>query len=144
MTFFLSCEAYSSGATLLMRYHKLTEHQLSALDDCNYGHELTTISLITIMMPEDFFKDGGWKERTMFQKKSHSADLRLRLNYQEFLCATPDRRATIYCNHILKSFETLRKKVSCDYRINDLLHDVQTQLNDSVFLTELNTIRRFP
>lgn len=144
MTFFLSCEAYSSGATLLMRYHNLTEYRLKALLECSYGQELTHISLITIMMPKEFYEDGGWKERTLFQKKSHSADLRLRLNYQEFLCATPERRAILYCNHILKSLEALRRKVSRDYQFDALLHDVQTHLSDPTFLAELHSIRRIP
>lgn len=144
MTFFLSCEAYSGGAGLLMRYHRLTEIQLGALSDSNYGQELTDISIITIFVPDFLFEDGGWKERKLFQRKTHSADLRLRLNYQEFLSATPDRRADIYCKHILDSIETLRKKVSRNFRFDDLLHDISTLLNDPIFHAELTAIRRLP
>ena len=144
MTFFLSCEAQSGGAGLLMHYHRLTETRLNTLSDYNYGQELTNIAIITIFVPEDLYEDGSWRERKLFQHKSHCADLRLRLNYRKFLSASPDDRAVLYCVHILDSIETLRKKVSHDFRFDDLLHDVQTLLIDPAFQSELRALRKFP
>ena len=144
MTFFLSSEAQSGGAGLLMRYHQLTQPQLNKLSDRCYGQELTEIAIITIFVSDDLFEDGGWRERKLFQRKNHSADLRLRLNYREFLSAKPEHRATLYCTHILDSIETLRKKVSRDFQFDALVHDIRTILYDPVFLSELTAIRRFP
>ena len=144
MTFFLSCEAQSGGAGLLMRYHQLTQPRLNILSDRCYGQELTEIAIISIFVSDDLFEDGGWRERKLFQRKNHSADLRLRLNYREFLSATSEHRANLYCAHILDSIETLRKKVSRDFQFDALVHDIRTILYDPVFLSELTAIRRFP
>ena len=144
MTFYLSCEAYSAAAGLLMRYHQLTELQLRATSDLNYGQELTEIAIITICVPDFLYEDGGWRERKLFLKKTHSADLRLRLNYQEFLSATPEHRSHLYCKHILDSIETLRKKVSRHFRFDDLFNDISILLNDPIFRAKLSAIRRLP
>ena len=144
MTFFLSCEAQSGGAGLLMRYHQLTQPRLNILSDRCYGQELTEIAIISIFVSDELFVDGGWKERKLFQRKSRSADLRLRLNYREFLSATSEHRATLYCTHILDSIETLRGKVSRDFQFDALIQDIRTILHDPVFLSELTAIRRFP
>ena len=144
MTFFLSCEAQAGGAGLLMRYHQLTQPRLNTLTDRCYGQELTDISIITILVADELFEDGGWRERKLFQRTSHSADLRLRLNYREFLSATPDHRATLYCTHILNSIETLRRKVSREFQFDVLIQDIQTILHDPVFRSELTAIRRLP
>ena len=144
MTLFLSCEAQSDGAGLLMRYHQLTQPRLNRLSDRCYGQELTEIAIITIFVSDELFEGGCWRERKLFQRKSHSADLRLRLNYREFLSATPEHRATLYCTHILNSIETLRGKVSRDYQFDALIQDIQSILYDPVFLSELTAIRRLP
>ena len=144
MTFFLSCEAQSGGAGLLRRYHQLTQPRLNILSDRCYGQELTEIAIITIFVSDELFKDGGWRERKLFQRKNHSADLRLRLNYREFLSATPEHRATLYRTHILDSIETLRKKVSRDFRFDVLIQGIRTILYDPLFHSELTAIRRLP
>lgn len=144
MIFFLSCEAQSAAAALLMRYHKLTEPRLNTLSDRSYGSELTEISIITICVSEELYAEGGWRERKLFQRKSHSADLRLRLNHRDFLTATPSARAEQYCTHLLDSIEALRKKVSRDFRFDELIQDIRTILNAPEFQSELTAVRRLP
>ena len=144
MTFFLSCEAQSAAATLLTRCHKLAQPRLNTLTDRSYGPELTEIAIITICVSEELYAEGGWRERRLFQRKSHSADIRLRLNHHAFLSATPAARAEQYCTHILDSVETLRQKVSQDFRFDDLIRDIRTILRDPEFQSELTAIRRLP
>ena len=144
MTFFLSCEAQSGGAGLLMRYHQLTQPRLNILSDRCYGQELTEIAIITIFVSDELSEDGGWRERKLFQRKNHSADLRLRLNYREFLSATPEHRATLYCTHILDSIESLRRKVSRNFQFDVLIQDIRTILHEPIFHSELTAIRRLP
>lgn len=144
MTFFLSCEAESAAATPLMRYHKLTQPQLNTLSNRSYGPELTEISIITICVSKELYEEGGWRERKLFQRKSNSADLRLRLNYRDFLTATPAARAEQYCTHLLDSIEALRKKVSRDFWFDELIQDIRTILNAPEFQSELTDVRRLP
>ena len=144
MTFFLSCESQAPGAGLLMQYHNLTQPLLNTLSNRDYGPELTEISIITIFLSDELLKDGGYPERRLFLRKERAADLRLRLNYRQFLTATPNARVELYCSHILDSIDALRKKVSRDFRFHDLVRDVKALLDHPEFQSELTAIHRFP
>jgi len=144
MTFFLSCEASSGGASLLMAYHRAAEPLLNTLEHTDYGQELTDISITTIMVQKELVETGGYPERCLFQRKTHSADIRLRLDYMAFLCAAPEHRCQMYCSHILDSIETLRHKVSRNFRFHDLIRDVTEILESNKLRDKLLSIRRLP
>lgn len=144
MKFFLSAEVQSGGASTLMQFHRITQTHLNTLETIDYGPELTDISIITIMVRKELSADNGYPERRLYQRKSRCADIRLRLDFEQFLCATPQQRYELYCRHILYSIETLRKKVSSAFRFDDLIRDVQSILEHDALRTELLQIKRFP
>ena len=95
----------------------------------NYGDELTHIYIISIILPPEYFTDGGFKERKIFFRKTHDADIRLRIDYHSFVYAKPDKRREIYKQHIIDSIMTLQRKVSKAYLFDQLVSDVAAVLD---------------
>lgn len=144
MEFFLSAEAQAGAAGILSQLNRLATQQLRPLMHKEYGSELKNISIISILVRPELFRDGGYPERILFQRRQCSADVRLRLDYYEFICATPDERSDIYCKHLLKSLNALRRKVSCHYNFDELVRDVSILLEESRFRESIKNIKRFP
>lgn len=144
MKFFLSSETQAGGASILMRFHNITQSHLNVLMCKDYGSELTEIAIITILVRKELLADGVFPERRLFKRKTKSADIRLRLDFESFLNSTPEQRNELYCSHIIASIETLRKKVGREFRFDDLIQDVKVILRDPVFQSELLSIRRLP
>lgn len=124
MEFFLSAELYGKAGCLWRLLAQEFQKKLDCLADKTYGEELVDIGIISIIMPEEFFEDNGYPERKLFKRKTKEADIRLRINYKKFICSSPDQRRQMYIDHIIQSLETLRHKVSKDYKFDDLINDV--------------------
>lgn len=129
MVIFLSAELYGKADSLWSNLERKYQRRLDALQNKTYGEELDHISIISIIMPEEFFEDGGWPERKLFKRKTKEADIRLRIDYKSFIRAKPEQREQIYKEHIIQSIETLRHKVSKAYKFDELIHDVTELLS---------------
>ena len=59
------------------------------LEENDYGEEVLELNIIPIVvkLTEEMEKAGWHKERKLFKRKSHSADFRLRIDYDAF-CKT--------------------------------------------------------
>lgn len=124
MKIFLSAETESPAANLWFNLHKEINRRLDSLTTEYYGDELISIGIISIILSEKYFVDGGYPERRIFSKKNKEADIRLRINFNEFVKATPNRRREIYVNHIIDAIDCLRFKVSKDFSFDKLMNDV--------------------
>ena len=56
------------------------------------------------------------------------ADIRLRIDYNEFIHASEEERLNIYNNHIVQSIRTLQKKLGPDFDYSKLEEDVKQAL----------------
>ena len=129
MNFFLSCEGYAPGITFWNPLQQEFSEQLSGLKDTFYGAELTSIAIISILLPPEYFSEGGYKERSLFHRKECDADIRLRIDFHAFVHAKPEKRREIYKQHILDSLMTLKRKLSGDFDFDQLLADVSKSLD---------------
>lgn len=130
MDFFLGAEGCAPGTTFWRPLEREFSKKLEILKDSYYGDELTKISIISIILPPEYFSDGGFKERRVFFRKTHDADIRLRIDYHSFVYAKPSERREIYKQNIVDSIMTLKRKVSKKYLFNQLLSDVDSALNN--------------
>jgi len=142
MTFFLSYESTAPAIVYLQKFQPLASAELNKLSQENYGDELTDIAIISIVVPEDLFQ--FLPERKLFQRKSRSADIRLRINFQQFLKAKPEQRYKLYCDHILESVETLRHKVSSGYLFDALISDISEVLSGEEFRQRMLNVKKWP
>ena len=144
MNFFLGAEAQASAAGMLTQLNRIAASEIKVVSDKSYGEELEDIAIITILVQEQFLENGGYKERRLFQRKTHSADIRLRINYKKFMCATSEKRYEMYVQHILDSIACLKSKVSTAFRFQELLSDVREILSQNDVQQACVRIKHFP
>ena len=144
MKIFLSAECESLGGDLFSRMQKIVSEGMLTLQEKEYGTELTEIAIITILLQEKYFEDGGYPERRYFSRKNHYADIRLRMDLHKFLVSSPALRYQLYCENIIASVETLRKKVSKQYLFDQLLLDIKGVLLDPQIKARCEDLQRLP
>ena len=144
MKIFLSAECESLGGDLFGRMQNIVQEGMLTLKEKEYGTELTNISIITILLQEKYFEDGGYPERRYFSRKNHYADIRLRMDLHRFLVSSPTVRYQLYCDHIIASVETLRRKVSKEFQFEQLLLDIKDVLLDPKIKAQCESLSRFP
>lgn len=128
MEIFLSFEGEGLALDYLLSYMRMFRPKLDALQSKHYGDELDDIAIISTILKEDTLV--GWPpERKLFKRKSKEADIRLRIDYNQIMKASEAERKQIYIDHIIQSIETLRHKVSKNYRFDELIADVKAVLN---------------
>ena len=128
MHIFLSAELYGKAGGLFTPLCRECSAKLKLLEDRSYGDELVDIGIISIIMPEEFFEDGGYRERILFQRKQHGADVRLRIPYKSFIICKPEVRRQLYVEHIIHSIAVLKGRVSKHFEMDRLLSDVRSVL----------------
>ncbi len=144
MEIFLSAECQSLGGDLFSRMQNIVQKGMLALKRKDYGAELNDIGIITILLQETYFEDGGYPERRYFSRKNHYADIRLRMDLHKFLVSSPTVRYQLYCDHIIASVETLRRKVSKEFQFEQLLLDIKGVLSDPEIKAQCEALRQFP
>ena len=128
MNFFLSAEVYGAAYSRWRPLRIQAEKQLETLRDKDYGDELKSIAIISIIVPTSFYDEGGYQERKLYKRKTKEADNRLRIDYNEFIHASEEERLNIYYNHIVQSIRTLQKKLGPDFDYSKLEEDVKQAL----------------
>lgn len=142
MKFFLSYESAAPAAFYLTKLDPLFSAKLAALESKNYGDELTDIGIISIVLQEELLPNHP--ERQLFQRKSHSADIRLQMDFAAFVHTKPETRYELYATHILASLSTLERKVSRQFQYAELYRDVEALLCAPDFRAACSQITRLP
>lgn len=128
MHFFLSAETIAPAASKWVTTNQIIEPQMKQLQDNYYGPGLNSIAIISIILPEEYFDEGGYKERRLYKRKSEEADIRLRLDYHSFLRASDVQRLRLYSQHIIASIATLNGKMDRSFSFEKLIEDVKSVL----------------
>ena len=144
MDIFLSAESAAPSAYLLSQMNQIVSKEFNTLKSKNYGDELKSIAIITILLPDKLYEGGGYPERKLFQRKQCAADIRLRVDFRTFLRASPEKRYRMYCEHILSSVETLRHKVSKNFLFHELVYDISEILYSQHVHDACILVKRFP
>lgn len=131
MKIFLSAEIEGPVTSRWFAIQREFSMALAQLEHRHYGDELISIGIISILMREEFFADGAYKERIYYSKKRKDADVRLRIDYYSFLKASKEKRKEIYIDHILESIRSVGRKAGPAFQIEQLVEDVKSLLEDS-------------
>ncbi len=130
MEFFLGAELYADAGWRWAEVRDIVEPELNKLSTEDYGDDLLSIGIISLIFPEDHFEDGSWKEMSLYSKKEKDADVRLKINYKQFCRSKKKDRLDIYIEHIIESIKTLENKVGKDFDFLRLMTDMKTVLNN--------------
>lgn len=128
MEIFLGAEIEGPASSKWFDLQKEFSELLGELNDKNYGDSLTSIGIITILMHPEYFEGEGYKERRYYSRKNKEADIRLRINYTDFVNANKETRKGIYISHILEAITIAGNKAGDGFDLNRLLFDVQRLL----------------
>lgn len=128
MDIFLSAEIEGPATRKWFELQKEFSALLSQVSKNDYGENLISIGIISIIMRDEYFKEGGYKERKYYNRGRREADIRLRINYKEFLKASDQERRTIYINHIIESICIAGEKAGEGFETERLISDVKRVL----------------
>lgn len=99
----------------------------------NYGTEFKDVIIVTICIPQHLIDAGWFTERVLVKRKAHEADLRLRMDYDKFVAASPELRRLMYIENIVKSIRALQAKSKVDFRGEDLIKDIFKALDINTY-----------
>ena len=128
MEIFLGAEIEGPATSKWFDLQKEFSVLLGELKDENYGDSLTSIGIISILMHPEYFEGEGYKERRYYSRKNKEADIRLRINYTDFVNSNNETRKGIYISHILEAITIAGNKAGDGFDLNRLLFDVQRLL----------------
>ena len=128
MEIFLGAEIEGPATSKWFDLQKEFSELLGELMDENYGDSLTSIGIISILMHPEYFEGEGYKERRYYSRKNKEADIRLRINYTDFVNANKETRKGSYISHILEAITIAGNKAGDGFDLNRLLFDVQRLL----------------
>ena len=131
MDIFLGAEIDGPAAGKWFALQKAFSESLSVLGERNYGESLTSIGIISIIMPTEFFEDGGYKERRFYSAQRKAADIRLQIGYTDFVKADNETRKRIYRSHILEAVRIAATKAGSGLDGSRLLRDVEQLLEQT-------------
>lgn len=94
----------------------------------NYGTEFEDIGIITIIVSKRLI-DSGVRERKYISRKNKSADIRLFIDYEQFVNATPEKQRLLYIRNIIDSINVVIEKSKGDFRGEDLKRDILKALD---------------
>lgn len=100
MEIFLGAEIEGPATSKWFDLQKEFSELLGELKDESYGDSLTSIGIISILMHPEYFEGEGYKERRYYSRKNKEADIRLRINYTDFVNANKEIRKgnTVLCS----------------------------------------------
>lgn len=104
----------------------LTDNSLNSQN--NYGTEFNEIAIIPSCVDDDFWNALGWKERKQIWRKKGEADIRLRMDYELFIKATPQNKRLMFYDIIIKSIEIVKERSKGDFRGDELIKDILSAL----------------
>ena len=130
MYFFLGAETIAPASGKWQIVSRIVEPRLKLLQDFTYGAGLNRIAIISIILPDTFYEEGGYRERRLYKKSRQEADSRLRLDYYSFINANDNQRLRIYTEHVLSSIKTLERKIDRSFDFTKLMEDVNDRLAD--------------
>lgn len=128
MDIFLGAEIVGPGTSKWFDLQKEFSELLTEMKDEDYGDSLKSIGIISIIMHPEYFDGDGYKERRYYSRKKKEADIRLRINYTDFVNASKETRREIYVSHILEAITIAGNKAGDGFDLSRLLLDVQRLL----------------
>lgn len=128
MEIFLGAELEGAAGGRWFALQKDFSKRLSPIKARDYGLDLVNIGIISIIMKEETLQDGAYKERKYYNRKEKSADIRLRMNYEDFVKACDRDRREMYTSHILQAVQIACEKAGDRLNSDQLLNDIKELL----------------
>lgn len=123
----MSSEVDAVIADEFRELRKEVEKQLKQLEGKDYGDEVAEIGIIPMVvnLTPELEAAGFHKEKIKYSKKNKDADIRLRINFNEFFNESYEGRKRLLLNNVLESVGALGEKVKKGFNSTALQQDIK-------------------
>jgi len=149
MYLFLSCEAQTPATSAIAKFMKefnsklifVTNREIDLKKIDNYGTEFDDIGIIVTCISKEWLQNmDNYKERKLILRKAKEADIRLHMNFEQFIKENIENQRLMYLDTIIKSIRVIQERSRGDFRGIELIEDILKALDvDPVKLQELHT-----
>ena len=97
----------------------------------SYGNALRELGIFAVIMKESSYGESCWKEKRYYSATKTAAEVRLRINYRNFVFAKPENQINMYKELIIRAFEIAVEriqKIDKQFCGEELLCDVNKAL----------------
>ncbi|MED4229380.1 Imm44 family immunity protein [Neobacillus cucumis] len=126
MDIFLSGEIDKDVDEAFVEIRKDIGEKIKVLRTNEYGSELTSISIIPIIIniTPELEAAGFFKERKLFKRKEKDADYRLRVNFENFFKSDRYTQKLMIVKNIIECIRSLSTKAKNDFDASSLERDI--------------------
>lgn len=126
MSFFnYSAEATSPSGYLLMELIKPVKWNFDELfESKNYSSDLDVLFIVFICMSKEMQAIGGYKDRKYVSRKNRYADIRLNMDYEDFIQSDSKQRLIMMWDLIQTAINIVSSRVS-NFKTNELIEDLK-------------------
>ena len=132
MSIFLSCEGDNILAPIIINIVRSLKLYIKSIDISNYTDALDSIGIIINCFNKNDINNGFGKERKYISYKNRYADIRLLIDYDEFLNSDAQMRCTLVKDNIFSSIMIVHDKLNN----NGINFDYKQLIHDIVFLQD--------
>ena len=90
-------------------------------NDDTYGTEFKNIGIITMILSPDL---DGIRERRYISRKNQDADIRLRIDYIQFINSDANTQLLLYLKNIVDSIKVVNERKKADFNGDKLIEDI--------------------
>lgn len=94
------------------------------LSSTKYGTEFVSISIIPTCVSDEVWYTLGWKERILLRRKNREADIRLRINYEQFINADEKCKRAMFIDILVKSIRAIQERAKGDFNGEAMIEDI--------------------
>ena len=99
--------------------------QSELLNKNNYGDAVKGLGIVPIIIPNQTFIDfPKYKERKLFSHKQKEADIRLKINYEDFKNSNDKGREKLIVQNVIESIRIVKSKVKGKFHAEKLINDI--------------------
>ena len=128
---YLAGETEERAVKCFREVMQVVDPMLDEIRARSYGNALRELGIFAVIMKESSYEESCWKEKRYYSATKTAAEVRLRINYRNFVFAKPENQINMYKELIIRAFEIAVEriqKIDKQFCGEELLCDVNKAL----------------
>lgn len=128
---YLAGETEERAVKCFREVMQVVDPMLDEIRARSYGNALRELGIFAVIMKESSYEESCWKEKRYYSATKMTAEVRLRINYRNFVFAKPENQINMYKELIIRAFEIAVEriqKIDKQFCGEELLCDVNKAL----------------
>ena len=120
------CISYESSVNTINLYKRI-KPVIDKIEQNDYGTEFESIGIIPSIISKELMLP-DWKERKQIWRKKREADIRLIIDYEQFIAADLDTQFLLYVQCVIDSIMVVENRKKGDFQGRKLIADILSEL----------------